>query len=143
MVATPKRDSFSTAALSARSILRLTMPRSFIAALISVPLCLQGRIEAREHAPRIAFKDLLAIFGAQHRRRLDVALGVVIVEAGLRIDAADRADHFAREQHIFDRDHLGQEIDAGLMIDAGVEEDVFEEMVLQQRLFELSAPATE
>src|SRR5262245_56235945 len=137
MVATPKRDSFSTAALSARTMLRLTMPRSFIAALISLPPCLQGRIEAREHAPRIAFEDLLAIIGAQHRRRLDVALGVVIVETGLRIDAADRADHFAREQHVVDRDHLGQEIDAGLVIDAGVEEDVFEEMILQKRLLQL------
>src|SRR5262245_52035617 len=97
MVATPKRDSFSTAALSARTMLRLTMPRSFIAALILLPPCLQGRIEAREHAPGIAFKDLPAILGAQRRRGLDVALGIVVVESGLRIDAADRADHFAGE----------------------------------------------
>src|SRR5262249_51350126 len=134
MVATPKRDSFSTAALSARTTLRLTMPRSFIAALISLPLCLQGRIEAREHAPGIAFKDLPAILSAQRRRRLDVALGVVVVESGFRIDAAHRADHFAREQHVFDRDHLGEQIDAGLVIDAGVEEDVLEEVILQKRL---------
>src|SRR5438309_11875709 len=106
MVATPKRDSFSTAVLSARTMLRLTMPRSFIAALISLPLCLQGRIEAREHAPRIAFKDLLAIGGAQCKSRLDVALGVVVVESGFRIDAAHRTDHFAGEQHVVDRDHL-------------------------------------
>src|SRR5262245_29487039 len=97
MVATPKRDNFSTAALSALTMLRLTMPRSLIAALISLPLCLQRRIEAREHAPRIAFKDLLTVLGAQGRRRLDVALGVVIVESGFRIDAAYRADHFAGE----------------------------------------------
>src|SRR5438105_14540611 len=98
MVATPKRDSFSIAALSARAILRLTMPMSFIAALISLPLCLQGRIEAREHAPRITFKDLPAIVSAQRWRPLDVALGVVVVESGFRIDAAHRADHFAGEQ---------------------------------------------
>src|ERR1700741_4356910 len=98
MVATPKRDSFSTAALSARTILRLTMPRSFIAALILLPLCLQGRIEAREHAPRIAFKNILAIGRAQRRSGLDVAFGVVVVEPGLGIDAAHRADHFAGEQ---------------------------------------------
>src|SRR5689334_3081119 len=143
MVATPKRDSFSTAALSARTILRRTMPRSFIAALISLPLCLQGRIEAREYAPRIAFEDLLAIGRTQRRRTLDVALGVVVVEAGLRIDPAHRADHFARKQHVVYRDHLGEQVDAGLVIDAGVEIDVVEEMILEQRLLHLLREATE
>src|SRR5436190_12152959 len=100
MVATPKRDSFSIAALSARTILRLTMPRSFIAALILLPPCLQGRIEAREHAPRIAFEDHLAIVRAQRGCALDIALGVVVVETGLGIDAAHCADHFACKQHV-------------------------------------------
>src|SRR5262245_46848396 len=103
MVATPKRDSFSTAALSARTMLRRTTPRLFIAALMSVSLCLEGRVEAREHAPRIAFVDLVAVVCGQRRGALDVALGVVVVEAGLRIDAAHRADHFAGEQHVVDR----------------------------------------
>src|SRR5262245_6254258 len=120
MVATPKRDSFSTAALSAHTILRLTIPRSFIAALILLTPRLQRRVEAREHAPCIALEDLLAILGAQRGRSLDVALGVVVVETGFGIDAADRADHFAGEQHVVDRNHLGEQVNAGLVIDAGV-----------------------
>src|SRR5262249_27205750 len=143
MVATPKRDSFSTAALSARTILRLTMPRSFIAALISLPHCLQRRIEAREHAPCVAFEDLLAIRRAQRRCGLDIALSVVVVEAALRIDAAHGADHFAGEQHVVDRDYLGQQVDAGLVIDAGVEIDVVEQMILQKRLLHLLRQAAE
>ena len=38
MVATPKRLSLSTAALSARTMLRLTMPRLFMLMCCSVPI---------------------------------------------------------------------------------------------------------
>src|SRR5215217_725963 len=118
-VAEPKRLSCSTTARSARSILRLTIPSSYI----SLPLCFQSGVEPREHAPRVAFVDLVAIVADDDRRRLDVALGVVVVVAGLRIDAAHRADHLAREQDVVDRDHRGQQVDAGLVVHAGVEVD--------------------
>jgi hypothetical protein len=74
---------------------------------------------------------------AELRAGLDVALGVVVVEAGLGVDAAHRADHLAGEQDVVDRDHLGQQVDARLVVDAGVEEDVVQQVVLQQRLLQL------
>src|SRR5262249_50421109 len=79
---------------------------------------------------------LLAVIGA-HAERVDVARGCVVVVAGLRIDAAHRADHLRGEQDVVGRDHLEEEIDAGLVIDAGVEEHVVQQVVLQQRLLEI------
>src|SRR5664280_3890451 len=110
MVATPKRDSFSTAALSARRMLRLTMPRSFIGVLMLLALRFQRRIEAREHAPCVALVHFLPVLGAEVHRAFDVALGVIIGKTGFGIDAAHRADHLAGEQDIFDRNDLGQEV---------------------------------
>ncbi|CCD95517.1 hypothetical protein BRAO375_4360016 [Bradyrhizobium sp. ORS 375] len=140
MVATPNLDSFSSAALSARVIFVLTMPRLFMGVLMArsrlLALGLQRGVETREHAPRIAFVDLVALLGRQ-LGGLDVALGVVVVEAGLRIDAADGADHLRGKQDVVDRDHAGQKVDARLVIHAGVEEDVVEQVILQQRLLQL------
>jgi hypothetical protein len=96
-------------------------------------LLLQARHPVAEHAAGIAFEDLLP-----HRHqvgRFDVALGVVVVVAGFRIDAAHRADHFAGKQHVVHRDHLGQQVDARLVVDAGVKEDVVQQVVFEQRLF--------
>src|SRR4029077_9294173 len=90
------------------------------------PLGFQCLVESRIDPARIAFVDLVALLGAEVPGCLDVALGVVIVVASLRVDPPDSADHFAGEQDVVDRDHLGQKIDARLMIDAGVEEDVLE-----------------
>src|SRR3954447_1849100 len=98
MVATPNVDSFSTAALSARVMPFLTTPRLFIGTLmiacpcILVALGLQRGVEPREHAPRVALVDLVALLGSQ-LGALNVALCVVIVEPGLGIDTSDRADH--------------------------------------------------
>src|SRR5271166_1509677 len=80
----------------------------------SAPSCLQRLVEPRIDPPGIAFVDLVAILGAEIGGRLDVALGVVVIVAGLRIDPPYRADHFAGEQDVVDRDHPGQEIDARL-----------------------------
>jgi hypothetical protein len=73
MVATPKRPSLSTAALSARVMLRLTMPSwlchvflSFLCGMLTAAAPgLQLRIQAREHAADIAFVNLVAVIGAQ------------------------------------------------------------------------------
>src|ERR1700726_4185433 len=43
------------------------------------------------------------------RPPFDVALGVVEVETGLRINALDRADHLRGEQDIVDRHHFGEQ----------------------------------
>src|SRR3954470_10527963 len=109
MVATPNCDSRSTAALSARTMLRLTMPISFMEALMSFALRFQRRVQPREHAPRIAFVDLVPVLRAERACALDIALGVVIGEAGLGVDAAHGADHLAGKQDVVDRDDLGQE----------------------------------
>ena len=102
-----------------------------------LPLLLERRIEARVDAPGVALVDLLPSARRQLRRRLDVALGVVVVVAGLGIDAAHGADHLAGEQDVADRHHLGQQVDARLVVDAGVEEDVAEQVVREQRLLQL------
>ena len=90
----------------------------------SLSLRFERGVEARVDAPGVAFVDLLLLRRRQLRRRLDVALGVVVVVAGLGVDAAHGADHLAGEQDVLDRHHLGQQVDARLVVDAGVEEDV-------------------
>jgi len=45
------------------------------------------RIQARIHPSRIAF-EYLALVGVGNRQGIDVALGVVEILAGLRVDAA-------------------------------------------------------
>src|SRR6516165_7925345 len=136
-VAEPNGASRSTAARSARAILRLTTPISYI----SFPPCLERGVEPRKHPPRIAFVDLVPVVADDDRRRLDVALGVVVVMTGLRVDAAHSTDHLAREQDVVDRDHLREQVDARLVIDAGVEEDVLQDVILQERLLQLLGEA--
>src|SRR3984893_5572594 len=143
MVATPKRDSFSTAAMSARTMLRLTMPRLLIGTVMLLPLRFERRVEAREYAPRVALVDLVLVLGTEDRRGLDVALGVVVGEAGFRIDPPHRADHLAGEQDVLDRDHLGQKVDARLVVNTGVEENIVQQVVFQQRLLQLLRQAAE
>src|SRR5580765_3480829 len=54
---------------------------------------LEQLIQARINPPRIALEDLVAILLAQALELVDVALGVVVVVAGGRIDALHGADH--------------------------------------------------
>src|SRR5438128_1396626 len=108
---------------------------------ISGMACLLSRsrqlgLQAAVDPARVALEDLAPVLVAEPER-LDVALGVVEVVPGLRVDAPDRADHLGGEQNIVDRDDLEQEIDPGLMIDAGVEEDVVQQMILQERLLQI------
>src|SRR6516165_498918 len=125
-VAEPNCASRSTAPRSARLIFRLTMPSS-VMALSS--FCLQGRIKTWIDAPRIAFAYLRAVLAAEILCRLDIALRIVVVEAGFRIDPAHGADHLAGEQDIVDRNDPRQQIDARLVIDASIEEHVLEEVL--------------
>src|SRR2546421_3411670 len=89
--------------------------------------------EPRKYCQRIRLEDLGPIADAQPRG-VDVALGVVIVEAGLGIDAPDCADYLRGEQNVLDRQDLGQQIDAGLVIDTGIEEYILQQMIPKQRL---------
>src|SRR3989441_6508404 len=108
---------------------------------ISGMACLLSRsrqlgLQAAVDPARVALEDLAPVLVAEPER-LDVALGVVEVVPGLRVDAPDRADHLGGEENVIDGDDLEQEIDPGLMIDAGVEEDVVQQVVLEERLLEI------
>src|SRR5882672_9411501 len=96
--------------------------------------------QARVDAARVALEDLLLVGGGK-RERVDVALGVVVVVAGLRVDAPHRAHHLGGEQDVVDGDDLGQQIDAGLVVDAGVEVDVLQHVIAQQRALEVLGDA--
>src|SRR6516225_6947357 len=81
-------------------------------------------LEAAIHLAGIALENLAPLGIAQPRRLVDVALGVIEVKTGLRVDPLDRADHLGREQDVVGRHHFGEQIDAWLMIDAGVEKNI-------------------
>src|SRR6516165_9596120 len=110
-VAEPNWASRSTAPRFARLIFRLTTPRS----VMLFSSCLQGQIETWVDAPCIALVNLVTILAAEVLCRLDIALRIVVVEAGLGIDPAHGADHLAGEQDVVDRNDLCQQIDARLM----------------------------
>src|SRR6218665_1984097 len=95
--------------------------RSSVAAGLQ-PAQLEPGIKPGEYAPHIALEDRMALVVA-NRQRIDIALGVIEILAGLRVDAAHRADHLAAEQDVPGVDHLGEQVDARLVVDAGVEED--------------------
>src|SRR3954470_20374645 len=101
-------------------------------------LVLQQRIDLEG----ITFEDL-GLVGGGERRIVDIALGVVETESGLRIIALHRADHLRGEQDAVDRHHLGEQIDARLMIDAGVEEDVLAHDLGKLRLAVVERDAAE
>src|SRR5436309_5521804 len=135
-VATPKRDSFSTAALSARTILRLTTPRLFSGIILS-SFGFKGRIETGENPPRVTLVHLVLVLRAEDRRCLDVALRIIVREAGFRVDPSHRANHLAGKQNVVYRYHLGKQVDVRLVIYAGVEKDILHQLLLQQWLFQL------
>src|SRR4051812_29924867 len=83
-------------------------------------LFLQLRVQAGVDAARVALEDLPAVLRRQVER-VDVALGVVPVEAGLRVDPAYCPEHLGREEDVLDVDHVAQERDAGMVVDARVE----------------------
>src|SRR6218665_2179861 len=98
---------------------------------------LQARIEPGEHPARIAFVDLLPVLRAQRAAGVDIAPGVVVAVAGLRVDAAHPAYHLPSQHHIPDRYHAVQQVDAGLVVDAGVEKDVVQQVLFEQRFLHL------
>src|SRR3954451_19655113 len=53
----------------------------------------QSRVETGVHAARIALEYLVAVFFAQSTELVDVALRIVVIVTGLRVDALDRPQH--------------------------------------------------
>lgn len=80
-------------------------------------------VDARKDAARIEL-EYFALVCIGDCERIDVALGVVEVIAGLWIDAAHCAHHFRAEQDVVDVDDFEQQVDAWLVINAGVKEHV-------------------
>src|SRR5262249_3929656 len=89
---------------------------------------LERGVEPAVDLARVALENLRLVGGVQCRL-VDIALGVVVVVAGLRIDALDGADHLRGEQDVLDRDDAGQELDARQVIHAGVEEHVVQQVL--------------
>src|SRR2546423_7333082 len=118
-VATPKRDSFSTAALSARTILRLTTPR-LLSGIILFSFGFKGRIETGKNPPRVTLVHLALVLRAEARRCLDVAFRVIVREAGFRVHPSHRAHHLAGKQNAVYRDRPGQQGDPRLGVHAAV-----------------------
>src|SRR5689334_3194485 len=106
-------------------------------------LRLQRRVQTGEDTPGVGFVDCGLGVGGEVRGGVYIAPGVVVVETGLGIDAADRADHLAGEEDVPGRYHLGQQVDAWLVVDAGVEVNVVEEKFGQQRLLHFLRKAAE
>src|SRR5215469_11143815 len=98
-----------------------------------------GAIEPVD-APRVDLEDLTAVLGAESKG-IDVALGVVEIVAGERIDAAHRAEQLRAEQDVVGRDDLEQHLDPGLMVDAGVEEYVAQQLLERRPLHVLREAA--
>src|SRR3972149_4349999 len=79
---------------------RIPHPVSCISGLAAL---LEQGIKPGVDAAGIAFKDLVKVLLAQALQLVDVAFGIVVMVAGLRIDALHRADHFRGEQDVVDR----------------------------------------
>src|SRR3954467_14064260 len=83
----------------------------------------QLRVEPGIDAACVELEDLPAIALGQVEG-IEVALRVVPVEAGLRVDPADGTQHLGREEDVLDVDHVAQERDTGVVVHTRVEEDV-------------------
>src|SRR5258708_3043274 len=88
--------------------------------------------QPRKYFARVAFEDLAAVAVAQGQG-IYIALRIVEIIPGLRIDSPHRAHHFRAEDDVVGGNHLEQQLDAGQMIDAGVEEHIFQQINGEQR----------
>src|SRR4029434_6943998 len=93
----------------------------------------EDRIEAGVDAPGIAFEDEIEVFLAQGLDLIDVALGIVVMMSGFRIDASHCSHHFRREPYGADSHDPGQQLYARQVIDTGVEKNVVQHMLGERR----------
>src|SRR5258706_6943035 len=99
------------------------------------------RLEAGIHLLHVSLEDLLLAGPAHPVDRIDVAFGVVVVEAGLGVHALHRTDHLGGEKYVVGWDHFQEQVDTRLMIDAGVEEDVVHDELFQRRALHVLSEA--
>src|SRR5439155_25106287 len=92
------------------------------------PIC-----KTRIHSSGVAFKNLALLFSAEPRHGIDVALRIIEVMSGLRINASHGSHHFRSEQDVLDRHDLQQQLDAGQMIDTSIEKNVSADKFPQRR----------
>src|SRR5262245_52474108 len=71
-------------------------------------------VDAGIDLARVALEHL-GLVGRRQGRALDIPLGVVEAEAGLRVVALHGAHHLRGEQDVVDRNDLEQQVDARLM----------------------------
>src|SRR4030095_7501285 len=89
--------------------------------------------DSRVDLPGVALEDLALLGGVNRGERIDVALGIVEVVPGFRIDAPYRAHHLRPEENVVRRADTDQEIDARLVVDARIEEHVVANQVGERR----------
>src|SRR5687767_3460289 len=75
---------------------------------------------SRVHPAGVALEYFLLVRRPEGLRSLDVALRIVVIMPGFRVDAAHRADHFGSEQDVFHGNDLEQQVDPGLVVHARV-----------------------
>src|SRR5580692_1958600 len=91
----------------------------------------QGALYTRVNPAGIALENRVALLRPEGRQAVDVPARVVVVMAGLRVDAAHGAHHLRREDDVLVRDDLGQQPDPGRVVNASVEVDVVKEQLVQ------------
>src|SRR5690606_13065637 len=74
---------------------------------------------------------------------VDVALGVVEVMTGFRINTTYSTHHFGGEQDVFVVDYVQQQVDTFLVINTGVEEHVVHQQFIQRWQFQHVSQTTE
>src|SRR5260370_27398716 len=79
--------------------------------------------QPRKYLARVAFEDLVAVAVAQGQG-IEIALRIVEIMPGLRIDSPHRPHHLRAEDDVVGGNHLEQQFDPGQMINAGVEEHI-------------------
>src|ERR1700730_7335964 len=92
--------------------------------------------QPRKYLARVAFEDLAAVAVAQGQG-IYIALRIVEIMPGLRIDSPHRAHHFRAEDDVVGGNHLEQQLDAGQMIDAGVEEHILQQISGEQAALQI------
>src|SRR5581483_1922421 len=136
-LAEPHQMGFVVASLSSR-LCQSEVPTAAVRWGLDRALRRHFGLQPRIDLEGVALENLATAGVVEPRRSIDVALGIIEVEPGLRVDALDCAHHLRGEQDVVDWHHFGEQIDAGLMIDAGIEEDV-----VPDDLAELRAPVVE
>src|ERR1700674_5299315 len=72
-------------------------------------------VDPRVDLPRVSFVYFLLIFSAE-ANTINIPLGIVVIEARSRIDAAHGAYHLRSKKDVVHRNNFEEQINAGLVI---------------------------